>query len=138
MMTMTRKAKITQLEEWQKAWLACAIDSEGNIYAPVNCVRLEIVNTNIEFVLCVTSMLGDRAKVYTRKRRSEKETQAYTVVLGKQYELREILRQVLPYLIIKKEKARQVIERCYRGTIYEQDLSQILQSDYILSTTNRR
>ena len=110
------------LTEAEKAWFACALDGEGSImidgrktqpYVKPAAV-IAIYNTEIEFLEYPQSIIMrefNESPVISCHHRSvrlgEKRPYCYRVTGFKAV---QILKQILPYLIIKKEKALRAIE----------------------------
>ena len=114
------------LNEAQKAWLACAIDSEGCICTSKPkpgrnkpYPAMFVFNTNLKFVEHAALLAGDIARVH--KAQSSK----VFIVSGERtltkfkpvYRLQvngtkciSLLKEILPYLIIKKDAALRAIE----------------------------
>lgn len=103
----------------ERAWLAGVIDGEGSIYiSKVKAIRskrgfvympyLSVSNSNLEFVSRVREVIG-KGYVGTKqeKRFDWKDGSEYK---GSGSVLRGILPQVLPYLVIKKEVAKKMLE----------------------------
>lgn len=101
------------LEEMEKCWLACALDTEGNIDFRRHsqkqgvAVMLSISNTSLPFIDKVYSIANvGRVRVIPPK---PPWKQIYTYYLSGLQNCATLLRQLMPYLIIKQEKAKQVI-----------------------------
>jgi len=112
-----KKTEINNLKPWQAAWLAGIIDGEGSIglydYGKEGrrvCIQLS--NTNKEFVDKMREIIGCGSQV-NRAKWSKSHKGRKTIYL---YSLKGsnrcywILRQIIPYLIIKKQKAQEIIK----------------------------
>ena len=103
------------------AWMACALDGEGNItlypqtqngystYRPV----LQVINTNRDFVahaarICI-DMGATFVKIY-RRSAQEPYQQVYQLQLRGQSAVRLVLTKLLPWLIIKQDFAKALVE----------------------------
>lgn len=92
-----------QIKEKDKVWVACALDAEGWIGYRLNkYVRIQVVNTNLDFIKNVQRIMGGMIKL---KKVALGFKQQYVVELNTQGEVLRILREILPYLIIKKQRA---------------------------------
>jgi hypothetical protein len=109
------------MTEAEKAWLACAIDGEGTIYVTdkvakktgwkVRRVVLCVCNTNLDFLTEAGRLLGnsnielqkDKRKRSLGGHRANKD--CYQVRQYDRFKAVAILKELLPYLIIKKDKA---------------------------------
>src|SRR6266550_797987 len=106
---------LTQVE---KAWLACAIDSEGSVlcHKTQNALgyRLAIVvyNTNKEFVEWAYKCAGcGTLRVHNpgEKAKSFSKTPMHIWHLSKQSICVNMLEQLIPFLIIKRTKAEAAV-----------------------------
>lgn len=110
-------ANIPQLSEMQKVWLACAIDTEGSILVTHHhypsgspferwyfCI--EVSNTDMPFIEHVGQIVQERVRWMKPK---ENRKQAYMIKVGSAPKIFGILQQIIPYLIVKRNKA---IEAC--------------------------
>lgn len=100
------------MNEVTKSWLAAAIDFEGSlIFRKVKNNRISygifLGNTYKDLVKKTADILG--SKVTLAKLQPNRQ-QYYITNLGSHQKVSEILQEILPYLIYKKEKARKMIE----------------------------
>ena len=108
--------KIPILKTEEKAWLACAIDSEGSIIFPIdrrrnpNTVQLsiQVANTDINYIQYASKLLGKKYK--TRKPRIDVKRGINTskpihVVIVYGVHAQRILEQIESYLLIKRNLA---------------------------------
>ncbi len=116
--------QLREFTEQEKAWLACAIDSEGSIclyrtkgHDAKNkyeryVIELKIGNTNRAFLDYSKHITGTGwiASFYKANRKGYKPVLQW--VVRRRYSIFQILTQVLPYLIIKKEQANIAITLC--------------------------
>ena len=104
----------------EKAWIACALDSEGSI-TEQNCdirkpcrgcphIRIEINNTNREYVDRVLEIVGE-GNIHSKPNLPFGTKPCHIWVLCKQKAVLHLLRDVDPYLIIKRAKAREILDR---------------------------
>jgi hypothetical protein len=114
---------VRQLSETERAWLACAIDSEGCIFINIHYWQsrhsrgfvlqphINVCNTNKEFIRKICNITGiDNVATQLRRKKGYKKVYRWET-----YTLQEVLsicEQVLPYLVIKREHAEKVIEFC--------------------------
>lgn len=101
------------MTEAEKAWLACAIDAEGSIMfqtyqTPKSKYRrwrvgVRIGNTSLKFLREAKriALYGEIHKTYEARKRHK----AYYYLNISEEGCRYILPKILPYLIIKREKA---------------------------------
>jgi len=110
-----------QLTEVEKAWLACAIDAEGSIiFNPDkrdkrnHLTRVVVVyNTDKSFIEHFANLVGGHIYIYDPNKIGKGHFGAkprYEVYISGKNKILNLLTQIKPYLIIKKEKAQQVID----------------------------
>jgi hypothetical protein len=112
-----KTARPKDMTEVEKAWLAAVIDSEGSVvigklsekYGNRKYVAIQVSNTNKEFVDKVRELFGISTTTPHNYNTFKKGVIYQTRISGKVAVLK-VLKQVYPYLIIKKEKAKQAIE----------------------------
>lgn len=112
------------MEEWEKAWLACAIDGEGTVSFLHNTNQnaipvkgsfpfIQISNNNYAFIARAVELLrstGAKVGVYSyihRNRQNEKRT--FQIRVYHKDHVEKVLKVILPYLIIKREHAENVL-----------------------------
>lgn len=103
---------ILNLTVAEVAYLAGIIDGEGSITIykynrkprlySTYCLRLLITNTNKDLIYWIQSKLGKGCVNYIKSLHREKPALRYNITSGK---AAEVLKLVLPYLIVKKEQA---------------------------------
>jgi hypothetical protein len=110
------------MSETEKAYLAGIIDGEGSILVsrvsrPANRSGyrfypvVQIINTSKQMLEWVSTVTGI-GKIYNKKHAGEgAKRKAYTWKT-KHQQVRRVLEQILPYLIIKKDSAENCIEFC--------------------------
>ena len=112
-----KKPEINKLKRWEASWLAGVIDGEGSIglydYGKEGrrvCVQMS--NTNKEFVDRMRGLIGCGSQINrSRWHKSHKGRKAmYMYSLKGSSRCYWVLRQIIPYLIIKKEKALNIIK----------------------------
>ncbi|GEM_PF-3171754 len=107
------------MHEWEKAWLACAIDSEGSITEQTcdsrkpcrGCphVKIEVNNTVQKYVDRAEQLVGDGH--IRSKPNPPSNTPLFVWTLCKQKTVLQLLRDMLPYLIIRQVKAAAILDR---------------------------
>ncbi len=108
-----RSVKITNfnLSEQDKSWLACLIDTEGSVGSPHGLVGISV------FVFNTCLPLLEKAKGLTagtiQTYKKPNEVNGFTITRKTIYRwsvsgqsARGILKAVLPYLVVKREKVR--------------------------------
>jgi hypothetical protein len=105
-----------KLEEKSKVWLACAIDAEGGIYLYHRKKKngawdgyqnhIDITNTNLDFLKHAQNLMKGRIRPTHRK---EKRKPCFQLRISSQPEIANILGQILPYLIVKRPKAVEML-----------------------------
>jgi hypothetical protein len=105
---------IKPLSEAQKAYIAGIIDGEGSITIYANTgnycyFEVTVTNTNIKLInwLKETTGLGKISKDKRHSKLSKKECYKWRV--RRKEENLQLLKQIAPYLICKKEKAEKVL-----------------------------
>jgi len=98
-----------KLNKFELGWLSSAIDGEGSIGFDLktNILRVGIYNTNKNFIDYAKKLLN--GNVFIRPSTSERKV-LYRVEIGSKDKIIFILKQIIPYLIIKKEIAIKVLE----------------------------
>lgn len=105
-----------EFSEIEKAWLAAAIDGEGHIEFSRHSQRQGVIasiiisNTDIRFLKRIEEIVGignGRIKERAWDKRATKQPMVWQIS-GLQ-NCSFILKQILPYLIIKADKAKQLI-----------------------------
>jgi len=110
-----------ELTEPEKAWLACAIDGEGSIiFNPDkrdkrnHLTRVIVVyNTDKAFIEHFAILVDAKIYVHDPKKIGKAHIGSklrYEVYVSGKNRILELLEQIKGYLIIKKEKAQQVID----------------------------
>ena len=107
-----RRKKLKQFSDIEKGWLAAAIDGEGTIRSGLGRTFIQVVNTNEAFIKYAASLLGPLAHIYVYDDVEGTRLRKYTIKLQVQADIKEILIQIEPYLIIKRELAQKTIEWC--------------------------
>jgi len=97
-----------EMSDVERAWMACLLDAEGSIVWPrktvLNSVRLSVANTSLPFLEHARQVTGTGKILERTAPSSPFHTRGYNWhCYGEN--ARIILRQVLPWLIIKKEAA---------------------------------
>ena len=95
----------------EKQWLACAIDSEGTIYkGKKGEIQVIVYNTNYDYAKKASDLMG--TKIYPLKYKTKTGTRLiYSVYTNKRILALKILKQIEPYLVIKREKAQEGIKQ---------------------------
>lgn len=112
-----KKPEINNLKAWQASWLAGVIDADGSIglydYGREGRrVQIQMSNTNKAFVDKMREIIGSGSQV-NRTKWAEKHKGRKTMYV---YSLKGsnrcywLLKQITPYLIIKKEKALSIVK----------------------------
>lgn len=110
---------LNSLSEVEKAWLAGTLDSEGWIeikrgypqsrsLRQVASFRIGVANTNLSFLWKVQNIVGAGHIIEKKKAKANWRT-VYNWRMSGLNNCAYLLKQLLPYLIIKTEKAKQAI-----------------------------
>jgi hypothetical protein len=94
------------MAEHEKSWLAAAIDGEGTI--TLHWKRKRSVPTGKILITNNSKKFLDYAKMITRTgttRQKQRGSKSYVWLVSNRADLIAILRQILPYLIIKRRQA---------------------------------
>jgi hypothetical protein len=117
---------VKEFSEPEKAWLACAIDSEGSINLRQdsrhpNTMNMSVwfCNTSVEFARRFEYLTG--GTLYTRPPRGFGKKQQYEVYVTSKTNVKRILESVLPYLIVKRDKAAQVLDWIHMHPLTRED-----------------
>ena len=112
-----KPSNVPLLQEWQKAYLAGIIDGEAHIRKFF--VRKTSIGNNYGFEIQIaqnTLPLLETIKEWTKegtinKKKVPKATkQVYYWAVRKRLVIKDILKQVLPYLIVKQKVAEEILE----------------------------
>jgi len=111
-----KDGKLRELLPEEKAWLACAIDSEGSIiirkvHGKCQYPEILVYNTDVEFLNHFAKIVGTKSrpcKLYKSRTSFSKKT-TFCLKINRVYLVKNILNQILPFLIIKKDKAKEVL-----------------------------
>lgn len=110
----TDKMTIPIWSEAEKAWLACAIDSEGTILLARDkrhdtiAPRVSVYNTSFEFVQYFARLTG--VKVHSRPPRGFGKKEQFEATVCSKLKVRNLLLVVQFYMIVKKAKAEAVLD----------------------------
>ena len=110
---------MSELTEPESVWLACAIDGEGSITTSLNWYngkpsfrpRILVYNTNLSFIKEAERLFGTNMKTQNPNITTNQKPE-YQARLHKRQRIVDVLEQIFPYLIIKKEEAEVVIAWC--------------------------
>jgi len=114
-----RTRNCRQLDELERAWLASVIDGEGSVFLSKVVDRayrrgfyylpqFSVSNSNRDFLIKIARVIGEGTVHRGKKGRDGTKTRwEYLASAGV---LRVILRQILPYMIVKKTRAQKMIE----------------------------
>jgi transcriptional regulator with XRE-family HTH domain len=119
-----KRIPIKQLSEFDKGWVSALIDGEG-------CIRIElrtrvngyaqgfslspsiqVTNNCLEFLLALNEKLGVCCSTYLQKYTNPKHKTTYHWQLKGVYQVKSLLEQITPYLIVKRKQAELVLEYC--------------------------
>jgi len=112
------RLKVGNMKKYEKSWLAGVIDGEGSImiYDYIDRrgwrnrhARIEIVNTNKNFIERAGKLLNLDSKIIKQVRGKNRKP-LYRARQANHKKVLSILTQILPYLIIKKNKAIEAID----------------------------
>ncbi len=95
----------------EAAWLAAAIDGEGNIHLslkPWPQASVSIFNTNTLFLAKAADLMCGSVGIVRGKRPGRKTL--YRARISGHFKVLITLESVLPYLIIKKDKAKTIVD----------------------------
>ncbi len=106
---------MTKLNDVERSWLACAIDGEG--YLGIRTTgpkrnqysRFMVANTDYKFIKKVSKLTGSKITTQRQSKGHLGKKTVYWVTVNKHKDVSNILKQILPYLIIKKKKAGRII-----------------------------
>lgn len=110
---------INVLTDTQKAYLAGFIDADGSLGVnadnrstpPRLSSRLTIGNTNLEVLQTIQKMIGD-VEIYYHPRTQEKWKGVHELIITKYGVLKNLLEQIIPFMILKKRRGELLLEFC--------------------------
>lgn len=118
------------MKEKDKVWLACAIDCEGTIgyYKGGRLadgearyhVRCLIATMNRSFIAKCAQLMGTKVLAQVKKAKGQRtQGSTYTMYMASVSHLKayKVIKAILPYLIIKAEKAQVLCEAYELGVI---------------------
>jgi hypothetical protein len=103
-----------KLKKWEKAWLASAIDCDGSIsirhcskvYSPV----ISFSNTNKKIIEFFRDLLKYKPQIYIcKENRTYNSKKSYSLAICSMPHVYIILKQILPFLIGKKEQGKLIL-----------------------------
>ncbi len=97
------------MTEAEKAWLASAIDGEGSIIHTNRTLLIAVFNTNLDYCKETARLFGTNANISKRESKVKGWKTCYRAVLCGRIAVKEVLQQIMPYLIIKKEHATKLV-----------------------------
>ena len=113
---LERKPEIRKLKQWEAAWLAAVIDGEGSIglydYGKEGRrVMIQMANTDREFVTKMREVIGCGSQINrTRWHLSHKGRKVmHLYSLKGSHRCYWVLKQIIPFLIIKRQKAIDIV-----------------------------
>ncbi|MEW6557205.1 MAG: LAGLIDADG family homing endonuclease [Elusimicrobiota bacterium] len=106
-----------KLNNFELGWLSAAIDGEGSIGVneKYNVIWVSISNTNKDFINYAKKLLHGNILI---RPKTEKRKTLYKTEIGSKEKISCVLRQVIPFLLIKKDIAKTVLEIANRKGIY--------------------
>lgn len=114
---LEQRPEIRKLKRWEASWLAAVIDGEGSIglYNYGNEGRrvcIQMSNTSEEFVSRMREIIGGGSNVnrISLHKSHKGRKQMYIYSLKGSNRCYKILKQIIPFLVIKKQKAIDIIE----------------------------
>ena len=105
--------RVPEMSPAETAWLACALDAEGTIYVTNSgrgrlIPRIEVTNTDPRFInKC--HQITHVGFIFMKRGQKINWKPCWYWRSGSSHDIHGILRQVLPYLIIKKSQAEIVL-----------------------------
>lgn len=91
------------------SYIAGLFDGEGSAYSNKRRSYFAIVNCNKEVLEKIQGFVG-RGSIYVSKRNLDKWKISYKYVLSSNENVSFILKKIIPYLIIKKQRCEKIIE----------------------------
>lgn len=107
------ESKIGRLLKWKVAYLAASIDCDGCIHVPKtkgSGVSMEVTNTDLFFLQSLQEMIGGGIVFQYTTTGPSHYKPCYWLFFCVN-ECRELLPQLIPFLVIKKEKAKILLKR---------------------------
>lgn len=111
------------LTEVDKAWLACALDTDGSVhfkqysYSYPSGVTYSVYprnisfhNTDKAFMEHITNLLDEPLTIIKPHNAHKGGKLLYRIRIARTRQLYEILSQIIPYLIIKRNKAEEICQ----------------------------
>lgn len=113
------------LSEVEKAYVACALDTEGSLSIDryqrktqngwgtfSNVVALQITNNNRPFLENIRSIVGTGTIDKPRIKTNPRWKPTYKFRIGRLADLKALLSQILPFMVIRVEQANLVLQYC--------------------------
>jgi len=101
------------MKDWEKAWLACAVDGEGSIIMQMDqsgvVARLLIYNTKKEFCDFAKTIVGDGI-VYSESSPRGNRAISHMFVIRRYATLRRVLEEIRPFVVIKQQQVGLMLE----------------------------
>lgn len=117
---------LKKLSAYEKGWLAALIDGEGCIYnrrekkhyGQERIGYISISNTSFELMEHGAKILGTKVRLARKGKIEPKRKAVYCVEICHKKKLILLLPQLIPYLIIKKDKAMELLEEAKKRGDY--------------------
>ncbi len=96
---------LNTLSRWQKAYIACAVDTEGccTVVGSSPSASLQITNTNRPWLEYLQTIIGG-GRIICHSSAGRKKYAYY--LYFRRHEIQQIVPQILPYIRIKKNQAK--------------------------------
>jgi len=108
-----------KLKAWERAYIACAIDTEGTVYLDPRTTDgvhvhyladIIIANTDERFMAKIQEILGF-GNIHEHHYAPEKHYKTvYTIHITRKNTIKDLLEQISPYLVIKKKIAKEMLK----------------------------
>jgi deoxycytidine triphosphate deaminase len=105
--------EINSMRDVAAAWLAGIIDGEGCLSVHDKGVRLTVTNTDKEMLELARSLTGV-GQIYEKDDGDPKHKVRYDWVVTRSRHVQELLVRVLPYMVIKRAKALDLIGKTFK------------------------
>lgn len=104
-------SRVKKLKKWEANYVAACVDTDGTVCLVRHSEgRVEIANNNLEFLRRLQLMCsGGRITEYMREE-GDKRRNSYRLYF-RFFEMKSLLPQIIPYLVIKQGKAKILLRR---------------------------
>ena len=115
--------RVRHLSAYEQGYVAAILDGEGCIQSynlgrnnGLKQLKITIGNTNLELLEKLKEVIGTGA-IYHRPSKNPKHADAYVLNISRTSDIQYLLSQVYPFLIVKRQRALEALEKFNKSSI---------------------